>query len=188
MRIRKNISKFSDAELIARYKQKSDKKCMGELYNRYAHLVFGVCLKYLKNQNAAQDAVMFIFEKLFVDLKEKEVKEFKPWLYVVTKNFCLMELRKTQTETNLNGHEPSCELPEIEIQKENQEEILIQAINNLKEHQKTCITLFYLEELSYQKIAEKTGCSLKEIKSHIQNGKRNLKIELSKKRGEKARA
>lgn len=179
----KNIKTLTDEQLVNLFKKKNSQKYIGELYNRYAHLVYGVCLKYLKNVEDAQDTLMHVFEKLMQNLNKYEVEKFKPWLYQMAKNECLMKLRKTnkinhvEIENNPleSDHEES-----LQEKKEQEREYteLEQAIEQLNTKQKECVKLFYLEKKSYQEIELVTGYSLKEVKSAIQNGKRNLKIIL----------
>lgn len=181
----KNIQILSDKELIDLYKKKGDNSLVGELYKRYSHLVYGVCLKYLKNEDESKDAVLQIFENLLEDLKKHDVANFKSWLHSVSRNHCLMFLRKQQThlkrvneyEAVVQGEEETFDAPftihESEI-KENLLTSLEQAINKLKEEQRICIELFFLQEKCYTEVAEQTGFSLKQVKSYIQNGKRNL--------------
>lgn len=184
-----NKSELTDAELIEQFRVEGDKNFVVILFDRYAHLVFGVCMKYLKDEDASKDASMEIFEKLFIDLEKHKIQHFKSWLYMVSKNHCLMQLRQFQAATKKmhemqkdesaimeSGTEQHLEKVEKEIQFDN----LSLAISELKEEQKTCVELFYLKEKSYQEIAERTGYSMMQVKSNIQNGKRNLKIILSK--------
>ncbi len=179
----KKRSNLSDEELLAKYRQDLRKKWVGELFNRHAHLVFGVCLKYLRNEPEAKDATLELFEKLLIELKEKEVTNFPGWLYTVSKNHCLMILRKQKTHTKhttqLNGTEQT-EADEIEDKRLNEVkfEQLETALHELKEEQEVCVRMFYLEQRCYQEIADHTGFPLKKVKSYIQNGKRNLKLKL----------
>jgi RNA polymerase sigma factor (sigma-70 family) len=185
--IRGNTNDLSDAGLIEKYKQSGDKFFVGELFKRYSHLVFGVCLKYFKDKDVSKDMVMQIFEKLFDELKKHEVKHFPAWICFVSRNFCISELRKEKTRS---GREDHAEWEEEEISnpllaKEEEHEKTIrmgemkEAILQLKEEQRQCLDLFYLQERSYKDITEITGYTDKEVKSFIQNGKRNLKIVLS---------
>lgn len=177
-------SKLTDAELILLYTQQNDKKSLGVLFERYYHMVFGVGMKYMKNSDAAKDIAMQVFEKLIVDLKKHKIDFFKSWLYRVASNACLMELRKNKTitkplEENLLGSmENETELHQIE-EKEKMLVNMEQELENLPPDQQKCIKLFYLERRTYNDICEVTGFSFKEVKSFIQNGKRNLKIKLS---------
>lgn len=162
---------------------------IGHLFEKYTHLVFGVCMKYLKDEDDAKDAVMQIFEKLLIDLKKHEITQFKGWLHTVAKNHCLMQLRSDKSLSEKQQElkkdfksfvESGYELHlNSEPDKEKQLNQLEQAINSLKEEQKICIDLFYLKEKSYQEIAVLTGYSLNTVKSNIQNGKRNIKIHMT---------
>ena len=181
---------FSDNELIAEYKNTKNNVFVGILYKRYSHLVLGLSLKYLKDEDEAKDAVMQVFEKLLTDLLKFNIDYFKSWLYTFSKNHCLMIIRSKQSklkkEIDMQIHadyfmETESTLhPNKEEEKEIQYNLLEKAINELSEDQKKCIDLFYLKEKSYNEIVEITGYSINEVKSFIQNGKRNLKIKLEK--------
>lgn len=180
----KNIKALTDAELIADYKRKGDAELVGELYKRYSHLVYGVCLKYHKNEDESKDAVIQIFENLLEDLKKHNIENFKSWLHSVSRNHCLMALRKNQTlqkreneyEYSLgnNNTETFDFEPHEKETKEVQLTALEQGLTTLKEEQRVCIELFFLQEKRYEEVADITGYSTKQVKSYIQNGKRNL--------------
>ena len=173
----------TDKELVDLYRDSGDLEVLGTLFNRYMPLVYGVSLKYLINSDDSQDAVMQIFEKLIVKLKEHEVDNFKSWLHVLTKNHCLMWIRRTKSKevkiTDLETinmenqfflhHEGDNELEE-DLSK------LETCIQKLIGEQKECVQLFYLQRKCYREIEQITKHELKKIKSYIQNGKRNLKI------------
>jgi RNA polymerase sigma factor (sigma-70 family) len=183
----KDISSDSltDAELISLYKKTNDLKVLGQLYQRYMDLVYGVCLKYLKESERAKDAVMNIFEELMVKLKKHEVENFKSWLYQVAKNHCLMQLR---TPRNFK----TVELPESLMQsgenvhldgvleKEENLQRLEYCLTTLSEDQRKAVQLFYIEGKCYNEIVELMGQEWKQVRSHIQNGRRNLKICMEK--------
>lgn len=183
----KNMDSLSDAELVYRYQKTTNKRFVGELFNRYSHLVYGVALKYLKNTDEAKDIVMEVFEKLMTDLLKTDVKNFKAWLHIVSKNQCLMKLRK---QNRAVGKEQSIETIEYSLEAQDQTEEkklkeqqltnLEAAIKQLKPEQQSCVELFYLQQKCYQEVADITGFSLKQVKSYIQNGKRNLKLILMK--------
>ena len=172
---------LGDPELILRYKESGDLAVVGELYNRYMSLVFGVCLKYLKDREESKDAVMQIFEKLVSSLREHDVANFKSWLYATSRNHCLMQLRarkgkvfeeitaafmESGTQMHLeDGSEMESNLSKLE-----------NCIEQLVEEQKSCIRLFYIQQKCYKEIVAITGFDDNKVKSYIQNGKRNLKI------------
>ncbi len=175
----------SDAELLDAYRLNHDKGIVGELFNRYTHLVYGVCLKYLKNDHEAREAVMEIFEKLLSDLQEHDVSHFKSWLYTVSRNHCLMALRKSKSQKqkheiflqdSTSENMESDDFLHLNEEKRSEEghQRLHEALKNLKKEQESCIRLMYLENKSYREVSELTGYTMQEVKSYIQNGKRNL--------------
>jgi RNA polymerase sigma factor (sigma-70 family) len=180
-----NFKNQTDEELVALYRKSDDVAIVGELFNRYTALVYGVCMKYLKDREESRDAVMQIFEKLIASLKEHEINVFKAWLYVTSRNYCLMQLRgkKGKNFEELspflmeNGtHEHLESGPEIEGNLHQLEK----CIQELASEQKQCVKMFYLEQKCYKEITELTGFDLNKVKSYIQNGKRNLKICMEK--------
>ena len=179
----KNIShnSLTDKELVNLYKQSHDLTVLGELYQRYMELVYGVCLKYFKDSEAAKDGVMQIFEELVSKLKKHEVDNFRGWLHQVAKNYCLMQLRtprnlKTEEfKTDIMQYEETVHLNGI-LEKEENFKKLEYCIETLNNEQKLTIRLFYLEEKCYNEIVEITGREWNQVRSLIQNGRRNLKI------------
>ena len=179
----------SDEFLLEAFRSSGNLEILGELYGRYMHLVYGVSLKYLMDRNDAQDAVMQIFEKLITELPRHEIRNFKNWLYVLTKNHCLMQWRARQTdEKRIDSYKIEQEFMESEeemhpIDKDdnNLEKALKDCVEKLKDEQKMCIELFYFQKLCYQEIADRLKMNEKKVKSYLQNGKRNLKICLERK-------
>lgn len=185
-----HIRNLSDTELVTRFRETGDNLCIGELFTRYRHLVFGVCMKYLADEDESQDVQMQIFEKLLRDLQRHEIEQFKGWLYAVTKNECLMYLRSKKSKkaheqelkkdlTAFMESEPGLH-PEGVSDTEQQLRDMEEQLGGLGEHQRRCLELFYLEKKCYKEVADITGFTMSEVKSYIQNGKRNLKIILSK--------
>jgi len=171
-----------DDRVILEAFQKEDKRALEYLYDKYLHVIYGVCLKYLKDRVEAQDATGDILEK-FMDIKiPPDIHQLKAWIYVVTKNHCLMSLRKKKGITlplspNIDM-EFDQELHPIdkELKKQAEIDVLNACIEALKNEQKNCVKMFYIQKLCYQDIVEQTGYQIKKVKSYIQNGKRNLKI------------
>ncbi len=171
----------SDLELIQLYKESGELAHWGKLCSRYTSLVYGVCLKYLKDRDEAKDAVMQLFEKLITTLLNHEVENFKSWLYVTARNHCLMHLR---AQKGKRTEEFSPQLMEnqfllhLEEEPEMEQNLskLEKCIAELVDDQQQCVRLFYLQERCYKDITGLTGFDLNKVKSYIQNGKRNLKI------------
>jgi RNA polymerase sigma-70 factor (ECF subfamily) len=172
----------TDEELVTLYKLERSSTCIAIIYERYGHLVMGTCMKYLKNEVESQDITMQIFEELHSKLLKHEINYFKSWLYMVTKNECFMFLRKSKSQNTTDFSESYDVEQTIEdVQaKEKSLELLENAIEDLKPEQKRCVKLFYLEEKSYQQISAELNLSLMQVKSAIQNGKRNIKLQLEK--------
>ena len=184
----KNISSTnqSDTELVLAYRQSGDLKVLGELYQRYMELVYGVCLKYLKEPELAQDAVMQIFEELVSKLKKHEVDNFRGWLHQLAKNYCLMQLRTPKNLKTvalpplLMQNEEDVHLNGV-MEKEENFQKLEKCIASLSDEQRTMIKLFYLDGKCYNEIVEITGLEWNHVRSSIQNGRRNLKLCMEKK-------
>ncbi|MBN1599172.1 MAG: sigma-70 family RNA polymerase sigma factor [Bacteroidales bacterium] len=184
-----NTEELSDQELLEKYRKTSDINFLSMLFNRHMHRVYGVCLKYLENREDSKDAVMQIFEILIKDTLKTKIENFKSWVGVVSKNYCLMQIRTNISKRNRlkKYHDENFMEYEQEfhpIEESNNEEVnvaLKDCIEALKELQKSCIELFYFEQMCYKDIAAKLDVDEKKVKSHIQNGKRNLKICLEEK-------
>ena len=175
----------SDNELLDRYYATNDQKWIGILLDRYTMLLLGVCMKYLKNEEEARDAVQQIFLKVLTEVSKYKIDYFKSWLYMVAKNHCLMKLRASQGRQMKELKEFAIEDQETDktelLANENAYNLLEEAIDELSEEQKQCVTLFYLKKCSYQQITDATGFTLMQVKSYIQNGKRNLRMMLERK-------
>ena len=180
------IKHIDDKELLDNFYSDHNNEWLGELLPRYTLLLFGVCMKYLKNEEDAKDCVQQIFLKAINELHKYKVEYFKSWIYMIAKNHCLMKLRdkgKYQVEiTERMAAKPdTSEDKNLLIEKDNTLSELQYSLKELNHEQQLCITLFYLEKKSYTEIALQTGYSMMQVKSNIQNGKRNLRLLLEKK-------
>ena len=184
------LKEMNDQDLLVYYQNVGDKLAVGELFKRHSLLCFAVCNKYLKNEEASNDAVMQIFENLFQDLLKHQILNFKSWLHSVARNHCLMILRKQDILLQFTESEDENEFMENRLllhQEDNKQELelklvaLESAISGLNQKQQDCIRLFYLNQLTYEQVSAQTGYDLNEVKSAIQNGKRNIKLNLTEK-------
>ncbi len=177
-------SQLTDEELLLAHKRATDNTYLGILLHRYTTLLFGVALKYLKDKTLAEDAVQQIFLKALTHFPKEDIKNFKGWLYILMRNYCLQELRDRIHNTD---DAVLAYIPEVDTEKEEllKQEYSIQqldiALTELTQEQRTTIELFYLNRYSYEQIIEQTGFTFMQVKSYIQNGKRNLKASLLKK-------
>lgn len=165
------------------YRKSGDVAVLGQLFEKYVPLIYGVCLKYLKDEEASKDAVMGIFEELIEKVKQHDIKQFRSWVYVLSRNYCLMQLRSDKKLEQVSLDEVMEFTPFLHPEDNNKEEALTaleRCMEKLIPVQKQSVDLFYLKEKCYKEIADITGFSLNDVKSYIQNGKRNLKICLEK--------
>lgn len=174
-----------DKALLSDFRENGDLEILGVLYSRYMHRVYGVCIRYLKDRETARDEVINIFEKLAYETGLADIENFKTWLYVVTKNHCLMVLRSRKSETErmttmINDPvffmENSNEMHPLDSNDGTEKERLEECMAKLREEQRKCVTLFYYENKCYREISDMLGMDEKKVKSYLQNGKRNLKI------------
>jgi RNA polymerase sigma factor (sigma-70 family) len=177
---------LTDKELLQLFYADHNNQWLGFLLERYTLLLYGVSMKYLKNPEEAKDAVQQIFLKTITELHKYEVTYFSSWLYMIARNYCLMKLRDKKSPVKPVESVASFLRAEEEPDFLKREELLLQletAMKELNPEQKMCISLFYLQKKSYQEIAAETGFSLLQVKSYIQNGKRNLRLLIEKKTG-----
>ncbi len=178
---------MTDQELLEKYQSRHENEWLGILLQRYTLLLLGVSMKYLKNEEEAKDAVQQIFLKVLQELPKYRVDYFKSWLYMVAKNYCLMRIREKQgkitTEISERHHATPGEESDnlLLLQNDRTLDLMEESLAELNPEQQQCVTLFYLQKKSYQEVSQVTGYSLMQVKSHIQNGKRNLKILIERK-------
>ena len=176
--------------MLQQFNTDQDNEWLGILLQRYTLLLLGVCMKYLKNEEEARDSVQQIFLKVIQELQKYKVDYFKSWLYMVAKNHCLMQIRERQGKQIVEITDRTQLINEEKDKKQLQEEdltmeLMAESLNELNLEQQQCVTLFYLQKMSYQEITEATGFTLLQVKSYIQNGKRNLKLLIEKKLSQK---
>ncbi|MBI5856690.1 MAG: sigma-70 family RNA polymerase sigma factor [Sphingobacteriales bacterium] len=183
---------ISDSELLRQFYEDHNNEWLGILLQRYTLLLLGVCMKYLKNEEEAKDSVQQIFLKVIQELHKYKVEYFKSWLYMVAKNHCLMRLREKQGKITIEINERVTANREDEtdlqtlVQNDHTLELMAVSLKELNPEQQQCVTLFYLQKKSYQEVSNETGYSMLQVKSYIQNGKRNLKILIERKLNEEA--
>jgi len=177
---------ITDSELLEDFYATRNNELLGVLLQRYTLLLLGVCMKYLKNEDEAKDSVQQVFLKAITELQKYKVEYFKSWIYMVAKNHCLMILRDRQGKLPIELTEKTAIAVDetdrsVFIQHDVTLELMSDSLKELNTEQQQCVTLFYLQKKSYQEISDQTGFTMMQVKSHIQNGKRNLKILIESK-------
>jgi len=174
----------TDLELVAAFCEQDERRALGILYQRYGHLVVGLCLDYLKDREAAKDATMDVFEKVTLKVCNQPIETFRAWLFYTSRNHCIDLLRKKIRERERGSEISSDTIVEsFDVERPLSEErltMLPDALAKLPAEQARCVKLFYLVGKSYNEVAEATGYDLKKVKSYLQNGRRNLRIHLEK--------
>ncbi len=183
---------MTDRELLDRYYADRNNNWLGLLLERYTLMLLGVCMKYMRQEEEAKDCVQQVFVKIITELPKYKVEYFSSWMYTIARNHCLMRIR------DRHGHSPAALTDNMltswddeggkdtHMEKERRLELMTESLEELGKEQKSCVISFYLEKRSYQEIADSTGFTLMQVKSHIQNGKRNLKLLMEKKAAEKS--
>ncbi|MEO7522670.1 MAG: sigma-70 family RNA polymerase sigma factor [Ferruginibacter sp.] len=177
--------KLEDKELLKNFYKDHNNEWLGILFPRYTLLLLGVCMRYLNNEEDAKDAVQQVFLKAINELHKYRVEFFKSWIYMITKNYCLMKLRESgkkfvELSKDLSDGLDDPDDNKYVAAKETTLTEMEQALSHLNKEQQQCVSLFYLEKKSYQEITTMTGFTMMQVKSSIQNGKRNLKLALQK--------
>jgi RNA polymerase sigma factor (sigma-70 family) len=180
----------SETDLLREYRQTGDLSILGKLYEPQMEMVFAIAMKYFKDEDEAKDTVMELFEALIPKLQVHEVENFKAWLGMVARNYCLMELRKktievSNFELDNNDEEEniSNNFMEITTSEHHTDSLdleqnltkLEDCLKTLNVEQKQSIKLFFIQEKTYQEVSQLTGFEVNKVKSYLQNGKRNLK-------------
>lgn len=182
----KKSNSMDDEALLQRYLEMGDLVLLGELFGRHSEMVYYVCFRYLQDGERSKDATMQIFEELIVKVHKQQITRFVTWLYVLSRNYCLMQLR-SEKKMQFVSMEEFVEFP-VQVhpgepeEKERSLSALERCMERLSEEQRRSVDLFFLNEKCYKEIVEMTGYSMNEVKSYIQNGKRNLKICMEKHR------
>lgn len=178
---------IEDKQLLEKFYSEGNSAWLGILLQRYTMLLLGVCMKYLKNEEEAKDSVQQIFLKVISELQKYKVEYFKSWLYMIARNHCLMKIRDkhgkipVELTDKFTTDTDAYEQRRLLVDKDNTLALLEESLHELSYEQKHCLTLFYLQKKSYEEITKATGYNLLQVKSYIQNGKRNLKLIVEKK-------
>lgn len=177
---RRDTDRLNDEDLLAQLRA-DRRRALAPLWDRYAELLFGTAMKYLKDIERAKDLVMEFFADLPGLTAKHEVKSFRPWAHTVVRNRCLMELRKKDPHVQLPD-DPAADATGMHeaVLREASLQALEAAIEQLPEGQARCIRLFHLERKSYAEVAQMTGMPVEQVRSHLQNGRRNLRITLER--------
>lgn len=173
-----DLLKLSDEQLLLEYNKSDKKSYVRELFKRYLPLIYGVCLNYLKDADYAEDVVKQIFDNLQYKLTDSKIVSFRDWIYNFTKDYCLQAEGKENDVVPADAEEQTTKrnkvLDLLESNDDNQADLLADRLKELSQKQRVSINYFFKDKIPYAEIADKTGYTLKQVKSYIENGKREL--------------
>ena len=176
------LKDWTDERLVEAFCETGDQQYFSELFGRYTMQVYLICKQYLAEKEDSREMVMRIFSKLLETLPGAEIRNFRNWLPVVVQRECLNHLRKQGRYTPLIEIEVASPEEELEIYPATEipfgESEITAALSQLDEAQRVCLNLFFFKKMSYQEVSGQTGFPLNEVKSYLQNGKRQLKKQL----------
>lgn len=178
------MNELSDIELLNLYHKSGKVDYLGILFKRYTKILLGVSLKYTSDIHDAEDVVQQVFIK-FLEQTPPNIQNVGGYLFFMTKNESLNFLKKSSNKYHyqpIGGEFEVKDENELELnillEKEGHAQLLQNAIDSLKEDQRNAINSFYFHKKSYEEVAQQFNWTVGEVKSHIQNAKRNLKIKL----------
>jgi RNA polymerase sigma-70 factor, ECF subfamily len=167
----------SDEELVSRYQLTGDPEYFAQVFARNRTLVFAACRRFFGNGSLAEDATQETFLRAYKNIHQFREGNVCGWLMRIAKNVCIDLWRKQRPEleaVEAGSIDPSgiCNLDHLtamtHAMKRVQEEM-----KSLAPAQRRCLEM-KMEGFSYEETAERTGLSVGEVKSHLQNGRRML--------------
>ena len=174
------MKNYSDEELVRLYVETQRNTYFEELYERYSDKVFRKCLSFVKDRAKAEDFTHDIFIKLIVKIGSfKETSRFSTWLFSITYNFCMDQLRsnKKAPETELdedmdlaNEYEAD-ELEEVEMEAVR----LRQALDKIAPDERTIVLMKYQDDFSIKEIADVFNITESAVKMRLKRTREKLK-------------
>lgn len=174
-----NLKTIKDEELVRLYVETQKNKYFEELYDRYSDKVFRKCYSFVKDTVKAQDFTHDIFIKLSVKIGTfKETARFSTWLYSITYNFCMDQLRliKKRAESELN------ENFDVELEEDDDYELLEMKTAGLKEsmkslsaEEKAILIMKYQDDFSIKEISETFGLTESAVKMRLMRTREKVK-------------
>jgi RNA polymerase sigma factor (sigma-70 family) len=152
------------------------------LVEKYQKLVYTLALKLLKKPEDAEEIAQDTFIKAYQKLDSYEGKsKFSTWLYSITYNACISELRKRRIEFKSLDDTRISDQDELkmhdyyrEVKKEDQEKYLNLALEKLPEDDQVLVTLYYYESQSMDEISVITGLTVSNIKVKIHRARKKM--------------
>ncbi len=162
----------SDLELVQLF-QKGDESSFNHLVLRYQEKVYWVARRFISDHDGADDVTQEVFCKAYESLKEfRGESSLYTWLYRITVNIAINTLRRQKVreffrlDEVFDLEDTSTVSPDNALEKEEEKELIEEAIGKLPEKQKAVFILRYYEELPYQEIASILKTSVGGLKAN----------------------
>ena len=167
-----------------RAKYERDISSWGTIYEACKQSIYLICLRITGSQQDAEDLTSEVFIRGFEKLKlYDEHKPILPWLQTIAYHQSIdfvRERSRKQVEDGALEELPIPENPHTRIEQIEMRQQILSVARQLKREQRRCFCLFYFQRKSYREIAQLTGYSVNEVRSHLQNGRRKFKQLYSK--------
>lgn len=168
----------SETELVTELLARRDGRIFEELYRRSRRKIFGVCFNLLGEAAAAEDACHDAYIRAWEKLDSLRGSDFTAWVRRIAANRCYDELRRRRPdELDENHPEPATDhrIDRSVIARQELDRA-IDVIASLEEHQRRVFLLRHIDHHSYEEISEATGFDAKQVKSYLQNARRNFHL------------
>ena len=180
------MKNLSDQEIIDSVR-KGNSSDYSILVNRYKNKAFSMLKRMLKNEFEAEEVLQDCFLKAYNSLGSfKGESKFSTWFYRIVYNSALTKLssKRRKIEQEMSSVEDHLDLESnfnsIDAEKKNISELVNEMINLLPEKYSTIITLFYLNELSCEEIAETLNITLSNVKVLLHRSRNAMRDVIDK--------
>ncbi len=175
------MSQLNDISLVAQVVVFKNTKAFDELVKKYQSPIRRFFLNLTCGDSELSDYLaQDTFIKAYTNIASfKNLSSFSTWLYRIAYNIFYDYIRSRKETNDLDAREVDA-ISSVEQDNLGQKMDVYQSLKTLKEIERTCITLFYMEDVSIEKIAGITGCPVGTVKSHLSRGKEKLANYLNK--------
>lgn len=175
------LRSLTEQELVAHFRAGGERRWFAELYRRERRGVYGLCLKYLRDPAAAEDACHEAFARAFEHFEDFDGERFSPWLRRIAANLSIDQLRSerpnAESSPEIAAPEPSAER---QLGGRRALAAALEVVRSLGSDQRRAFVMFHIEGLSYQEIADRTDLELHTVRSQLQNARRNFHLRWAK--------
>lgn len=173
----------TDEEIFAAVRDRADQAAFREIYRRYSKRIFAYCLQIVKNYEAAEDAFQSTMTSVYEKRDYFAGGNFSSWIFTIAKNNCITAWKKLdEAASNIaiedveslisDGRDPLAR--DIILN-----DALMKAIASLGKDYREAVEMRYIQDFTFEQIAEKANISLPLAKIRIARAKQKLQEILS---------